>query len=565
MAQGVTLYWQGYPGPAGFADGEFGGAFAVDFVAGIDGLLRKTRGQGYMLRIHLPVEDAPTETYETIYIAGSFGRTSKSTDTPANTYVPGLLAGGTINYAVNLFGGIEPEAATTGGQGTITLIDTRGYLDPYINRSWDGAKLEILQGDMKGPFSNYNLVATVTTAGVLYSQRKKEIRLRDQALRLQEARIHDETYDGLGGLGGEVSLKGQYKPIGFGVCRGTEPKLINSTLQIRQLSCTPIKQVLALKEGGNPIPYTGIDYPDYATLEAAASASLIPMGQYSTCLALGLVVTGSQPTLQITADFLGDSENIEGIGYVDTLARIAVRIATGRGNSKFGNDEIDFSSVNALQESQPYPCGWWWPGGSDIPTKSDALKELMDSRLCWWAVRLNGLLAFGAMDEPTGLPTMVVNYPYDFGAEPEQLDTYQVPRFATFAGYKRNYTVMNDSQVAAGLDPAEKIILSQESQFRGWENTTPLWKIPTAATVRFQSGLDDADHALLEATRQQTVMGVRRERWTVTVICDPFVDMLGKVVEIRSFPRYGWGESRKFICIGQSFASKIGVKLVLWG
>jgi len=363
MAQGVTLYWQGYPGPGGFVDGEFGGAFAVDFVAGIDGLLRKTRGQGYMLRIQLPVEAALTETYETIYIAGSFSRTSKSTDTPANTYVPGLLAGGTINYSVTLFSGIEPEAAANGGQGAITLIDPKGYLDPYINRSWDGAKLEILQGNMKGPFSEYNLVATVTTAGVLYSQRKKEIRLRDQALRLQEARIHDETYDGLGGVGGEDSLKGQYKPIGFGVCRGTEPKLINSNLQIRQLSCTPIKQVLALKEGGNAIPYTGIDYPDYATMETAALASLVPMGQYSTCLALGLVVTGSAPTLQITADFLGDAENIEGIGYVDSIARIAVRIATGRGNSKFTNEEIDFSTVNALQESQPYPSGWWWAGG----------------------------------------------------------------------------------------------------------------------------------------------------------------------------------------------------------
>lgn len=557
---GATLYWRGFPGPAGYIDFETWGEFPVDQISNPI-RIRSMRGTGYLLRLTLPVENAEEETYETIYPAASFGKSSSPEDVPPNLYVPGLLLGSTINYGVSLFSGIEPEASSSGGQGAIVLVDTRGKLDNLIDRSLDGAKLDVLQGDPKDDFKNFMLVAKLTTAGILYDQRKKEVRLRDQSWRAQQGRLHDITYTGEGGASGEASLTGQYKPIGFGRCRNVEPILIDSIRQIRQLSVGSINAVLAVKDGGLPLESTDIDYPNYAALAAAADASVIPLGYYSTCLAEGLIATGAVPFKQLTADFEGDAEG----GYVDNIAQIAMRIATGRGDVKFSDTEIDYAALNKLAQSQPGVSGWWWSGGSDIVTKADALQEVMNSRLGYWAVRLNGLLTFGLMNEPVGSPTMVINYPNDFAGEPSQLDTYQVPRKSTFLGYKRNYTVMNDSQLVESVDPSERNYFRNESLWVNKESAFSLWKVPTAQSIRLQSGLDDESSATAECIRQQTVMGTRKERWLVPVACDPFADLLGRVIEIRNYPRYNWGASRKFICIGQSFASGIGVKLSLWG
>jgi len=60
-------------------------------------------------------------------------------------------------------------------------------------------------------------------------------------------------------------------------------------------------------------------------------------------------------------------------------------------------------------------------------------------------------------------------------------------------------------------------------------------------------------------------MTTRRERWSIPVPCDPFSDLLGRVVQVNGFPRYGWGDARKFVCVGMSFASSRSVVLDLWG
>ena len=60
-------------------------------------------------------------------------------------------------------------------------------------------------------------------------------------------------------------------------------------------------------------------------------------------------------------------------------------------------------------------------------------------------------------------------------------------------------------------------------------------------------------------------MGVRRERWALPVPCDPFADLLGRVIQVNNFPRYGGGAARRFICVGMSFSSSRSVTLEVWG
>lgn len=558
-------YWQGFPGPAGYIDIPNWSLFPVNVsVSQLN--LRDTVGYAYLLKAVVPdSSNLLVESYLTFYPAASMGRSSAPDDTPSNTYVPGALLGSTINYSINLFDGIEPEAAASGGQGAIVLVDPKGELDYLASLPWDGAKLDILQGRVTAKYNTYSTVGRLTTAGILYDPRRKEFRLRDQADRLQKAGLHDQKYNGDGQDGGVLELQGVDKPYGIGSVFNVTPTCVNPNQQIWQMSCSSIQQVRVVKDGANPILATGIDYPDYAALRAAADASAIPLNRYSTCLARGMIALGSIPQLGLTVDFDGDADIINGTGYVDTLAGIVRRIATGRGDVKFMDDELDYPSLNLLSQVQPDVCGYWWPGGTQ-PTKAEALKEIMDGRLGWWAVRLNGLLSFGIMDEPLQSPVMTLNYPEDFAGEPQQFDTYQVPRKETFVGYQRNYTVQDASQLAGvAVDAGAKLVYSQPTLYAPSGTSFPTWLWPTAQVVKVDGGFRDHDPALFEALRQQGVMGVRRERWDIPVPCSAFADVLGKIIQINNYPRFGWGSSRKFVCIGVSFASGIAVTLTLWG
>jgi hypothetical protein len=558
-----VLYWQGFPGPAGYLDIPFFGQFPIN-VGASRSILRDTFGFAYLLRATVPdSSNLEVETYKTFYPAASFGRSTTPDDTPSNIYVPGTLLGSTINYGIKLFDGIEPEANASGGEGAIVLVDPSGILDYIVSLPWDGAKLDILQGEAKSKFNTFSVVGKLTTAGLFYDPRKKEIRLRDQSDRLSKAGLHDQIYGGTGGSDGVAELEGVYKPYGVGPNRNVEPILIDPPRQIRQLSCSRIQSVQIGRDGGAPITPTGIDYPSYAALAAAADATDIPEGMFSTCLAEGLVATGAVPVRQLTFDFQGDATVIEGTGYVDTLASIVRRIATGYGDIKFADSDLDFSSLNNLSQVQPDICGYWW---KEHITKAEALKQIMDGRLGWTAVRLNGLLSFGIMEEPSASPAMIINYPADFAGEPQQLDSYQVPRKATYIGYQKNYTLQDASQLAGeAVDAGDALIYGQASLYAHSDSANPSWLWPTAQIVRRDGGFDALEPAFAEAFRQQSVMEVRRERWSIPVPCNAFSDVLGKVIQVNNYPRYSWGASRKFICVGISFASGVAVTLDLWG
>ena len=206
--------------------------------------------------------------------------------------------------------------------------------------------------------------------------------------------------------------------------------------------------------------------------------------------------------------------------------------------------------------------GFYW---RDEISKAEALDEVMAGTLGWWAVRLNGKLAIGYMREPTDAPGLTISYPEDFGGEPAHLNAYQPPRRATYVTWQRNYTVQDASRLATALSTTDKLIWGQTGRralsMSGWTQNL----LPTSATVPVPSAYRDEADALAEASRQQALMNVRRERWSVAVPCDPFADLLGRVVQVNGFPRYGWGDARKFIVVGMSFASSRSTVLDLWG
>lgn len=575
-----VVYLTGFPGPAGVLDYPTLARFPID--VGVDPLdLQSSRGLAYLLRatpidpnLHATLSgppfpagmiDYPTPfqvewagAQNTIYPAASIGRSTAPDDDPASLWVPGALKDAPVNYETKLFDGIEPSPKGDGGVGAIILVDTRGDLDGLAGMAWDGAPLDILRGPPRDYFSTYEVPARLTTAGIVYNGRQKEIRLRDLGWRLENSDIHDQIYGGTGGLDGDASVAGNPKPYGIGPVFNVEPTLINAVLAIHQLSCSAILAVDDVRDGGISLVFDA-DYPTYDALAAAT----VPAASYSTCLAKGLIRRGSAIVYTLTADFRGDSDIINGQTYPHTRGQIARRIATGRGAVRFTDTNIDFASLNRIEQGQPATVGFYWPAGI---MKADALSEIMVGCLGWWRVRLNGLLAFGYIDEPTGVSALALNFPVDFSGEIEPADAYQPPRRATYVGWRRNYTVQDPSRLAGlTIDQGDALIYSQASRYSGTTDSFQALVWPTSPTMRFDGGFEFESDAGIEARRQQRVMGTRRERWLVKAPCDPFADLLGRVVQINGFPRYGWGASRKFICVGQSFATGRATTLELWG
>ena len=580
---GDIVYGYGPPFPFGSIDWPT--PFAFPHYQGVDPLnLGSHEGLAYLLSgspfdsalsttLQLPLPfgeaDYPTPMQfayagraPTIYPAATIGRSSSPTDTPANTYVPPKLKAG-LNYAMALFAGADPMSAGSAAIGVLELIDPDGELDGLLSLGWDGAPLTLSRGDPTAAFSTWSVVANVSAAGILYDQRKKEIKLRDLAWQLNAAPLHGIRYGGTGGVDGDATLVGRIKPYAVGTFSGATPVQIGASLLCYQVSCSSVSAFTAIKDGGNPLTFDGDD-PDYATLAAAT----ITLGHYRTCKALGLFRLGGAPTFIVTVDGIGDADTLNGLATPSTRAQIARRIATGRGSVRLDDaTQIDSAAYVALENRQSGACGYYWDG--EI-TKGAALTEVMSGCLGWWLMRLTGQLALGQIEDPAlSTPYLSLSFPASGAGEirlgePSMTD-FQVQRRATYVGWSRNYTPLQTNQIAGIVAQADAAILMAVARYASSQDAWVANSYPTSPAVYVNGNFALLADAQVEGDRQQALMRTRRERWQVPVVIDPLADVVGRVVNIANFNRFGFGASKNFLCVGITANSGPTITLELWG
>jgi hypothetical protein len=497
----------------------------------------------------------------TIYPAATIGRASSPSDVPANTYVPAKLKSG-LNYGVSILGNADPTSRGSATVGVIELVDPDGELDGLTSLGWDGAPLRLYRGDPAAPFSAWSLVATLTAGGMLYGQRNKEIQLRDLSWLLNTAPLHGLRYLGTGGIEGDASLTGRVKPYAVGAFQGASPVLINAGLLVYQVSCSAVASIVA-KQGGLAMTLDGDD-----STYAALAAATIAVGHYRTCKALGIFRLGGAPALAVTVDGIGDSDVINGLSTPMTRAQIARRIATGRGSYRLDDStQIDVTAYVALENSQTASVGFYW---NDEITKGEALSEVMAGCLGYWFTRLNGSLSLGQLFDPsTATPYVTLAFPADGAGErrlgePQMVD-FKPPVAGTYVGYSRNYTVFTVEQIAGAVPLSESAILQADSQYAAALDVTIANGYPTAPTVHIAGNFATLADARVEAERQQALRRTRRELWSIPAAIDPLADIVGRVVAIQNFNRYGFGASRNFLCVGIDATGGPFVNLKLWG
>ncbi|MBX9945120.1 MAG: hypothetical protein K2Y40_13630 [Reyranella sp.] len=501
----------------------------------------------------------------TIYPAatGNAARSSAPLDTPANTWVGGYLSG-KFNYEIALFSGADPTRGGSATVGVLELEDPAGELDDLRTLGWDGAPLELRRGDPDALFSTFTTVAKLTTAGLRYNTRKKEIRLRDLAWKLMQAELHGLRYGGTGGSDGDATLAGRIKPYCIGSVYNITPVQISAASLIYQVSCFSVLGIDVVKDGGAALTLDD-DHATYADLSAASVAA----GHYATCKALGLFKLGAAPVYIITADVRGDNDTLNGIAYPHTRAHIARRIATGRGTVKLDDPvDIDGTAFEYLDQRQTATLGYYWD--KEI-TKAEALAEVMAGCLGWWAVRLNGTIAVGQVEDPADVaPLFSLSYPTDDGGQESRVDEpamtdYQPPRRSTLMGWSRNYTPLAVNQIAGAVPQSISAILQGQGRFTTSEDLWVAGSFPTSPVVAVNGGFVNESDAQLEGDRQRRLLRTRRDYFEIPAVIDPFADVAGRVINIANANRIGLDASRNLFCFGIAVNANAKPILKLWG
>ncbi len=381
---------------------------------------------------------APSTYY---WIASTHRKNTTPGDTPASTAIPGGMR--PLNFAVNILDGIDPlrqeNSGERGGFGVIVIDDPSGELDYLIGKIMSGGILTILRGTQGNDVSTFSTVATMTTAGFLYDEDKKELRVRDYAWFL-DTPLHDNRYGGTGGADGDAVLKGVNKPYAVGPVFNVAPLLIDQVNRIYQMSDSKVFSISDLRDGGVTASWT-------VTGNQSSYANLVAMvlgdNDAGTCSDLGLVKLGSLPTYGFTADFIGDCPNYS--VYYRKRADIAQRVTTRAGTTV----AVNAASLSALNTAQPDDTSFFW--NAEI-TKSKALSEVMAGCLGYWYVNLAGEVVLNYLVAPTASALATYAFYADFAQPITALDTFADPRWKTTVGYKRNYAIQDPSQLAGAVD-----------------------------------------------------------------------------------------------------------------
>lgn len=186
------------------------------------------------------------------------------------------------------------------GRGDLGLnvSQIKGSASPKALR-WIGAPITVWSGD--GPeFSDMKVEFVGTVRNGTPDRETEALTISFEVDRTRvDVPLLNLEYTGGGGSSGDVELRGQLKPAGFGTVRNLPPIMINVVNNVFQFdgyaNAVSVQGVFEdLADMGASVG----DYANYAALVAAA----IPNGRWATCLAEGLIRLGAPPTGKITMD-----------------------------------------------------------------------------------------------------------------------------------------------------------------------------------------------------------------------------------------------------------------------
>lgn len=213
--------------------------------------------------------NAAGDTTKYYYCSGT-GFATKSTDTPANTWVePRVIDPGTIRR--ELFSGNRTFGAIRPSFGGISLANTDGALDAWLGYGISGHPIVIYWGDEGSAYpGGYTQVTQIYGKSLVANFESVRVNIEDR-LKLLDKPVLKNTFLGTGGA--EGSEAGLYKQRGFGEPVLLPPVILDTTKLIYFIHDDSVKTSLRASqttyEGGVAIT-RGTDYTSISQMETSA-------------------------------------------------------------------------------------------------------------------------------------------------------------------------------------------------------------------------------------------------------------------------------------------------------
>ena len=301
-----------------------------------------------------------------------------------------------------------------------------------------GLEQEVWHGPRRGYFSDFQ--TRLFALGKSTEGKNKRIRIElenDNSPLLTP--VAGRYYTGQGGLDGDPELASQPVPNAVGNCWNISLTRISRQFEVWQAALGPIQQFVEVSEAGLPMTPT----QDYPTWNALIQADIPPF-RYATCLALGLVRFGTPPVGVVTAHVLGI---VADGGYIGTLDRAAEWLLRRRAFlSPTQYDRASFLAAGAQEIG-------WFTGSADLQV-ADFFEEAARSIVGFHGrgldgrYRLKGVVAPERLAAPAAIPVPGVKL------VKEHAGTFV--RLRQTSWYRRNYTIMSDSDISEAVGDARR-------------------------------------------------------------------------------------------------------------
>lgn len=513
-----------------------------------------------------------------------------------NRFIDGRLRSAG-SYSKTIFSENALRGVMQIGALAVTLDNTDGGLDSLADYSFDGQFAELF--DNTASTYDWNVTDCVLEQ-VLFSEKDVTFAIRDSRHKFDKP-LMTKKYAGtntgspLAGIEGTAEdIKGQPKPLCIGRCFNVTPVLVNTSKLIYQVdaydgligpwSLTVYDKRAALTQGA--------DYADQAAMEATAPAA----GQFRVWPAGGCFRIASTPTGMITCDVIAppqDPENTAG-GYAPPATAAAACAIPQLVKRLVWYADAD---ADGVQAAQSYTTNY---GGNTIGLflKAEtsiltALEEVLSAA--------NGYLAKGygiggafegyyycQLYDPDAPPFTPSIDPIELGTDSIIPNTLQqvppagaergLPVWRINFNYKRNYTVMGDSDLA-GVAALDQEFCKREYRTLTKEDAAIKTKWPNSVEMNVFSNWANSTVAQTEVDRLFTLYSVERRMYRVAVkgaaireqaqftsgAAEPRWFQPGFIVNV-TYPRYDLTAGKKFVATGISYDIDTDVyNMTIWG
>ena len=382
--------------------------------------------------------DPSTNAEVTVY-AASKAFTTKSTDTPANTYFPGAL-GRASTFQRSMFRRGRIGGSSMPDPGALEVINT-GAFDDWLDYQFDGRDVTVKVGLEGTDYSTFEAVFTGVSGELQFGRNAIRLKLSDKQDQLDKL-IQETLFAGTGGNEGGDDLKDKPKPLLFGECKNVTPVIVDRTNRVYQVHDGQIKAVDAVYDNGNLLTLTT---------------------HYTVDLANGRLTLVSSPSGLVTADIRGSDT---GGTYVSSVADIMERIVKNYGSLVAG--DIDATSISSLNTKNAAVVGIYT--GTGERNLLDVLDELANSIGAFFGFNRAGKFSVGRFEAPattadhTFIETDVVKNRISRDPGGPVIWRQRIK-------YGKNWTVQSDEALDASATDAHKDFVTQDYRVTKDEDT----------------------------------------------------------------------------------------------